>query len=95
MVINSIVILFVWIGSMILGGFTFQKLWEWFVIPVFNLPYLSIVQCLGLFLLASLFKDINLNNDEDSFSKIKADCLIRSLVCVVLLIEGFILKQLL
>lgn len=31
-----------------MNGYTFMKLWQWFVVPTFHLPVLSLVQALGL-----------------------------------------------
>lgn len=34
--------------SITLSAYTVQHLWKWFVVPIFNLPLLSIMQALGL-----------------------------------------------
>lgn len=36
------------IASTLLGGFIFMLLWGWFVVPTFNLQYLTLIQCIGL-----------------------------------------------
>lgn len=43
-------------------GFVFSRLWAWFVVPVFGLPYLTVVQAVGInlvvnFLMARYPKD--------------------------------------
>lgn len=37
--------------SIYLGAYTMQHLWDWFVVSVFHLPTLSIVQALGMSLI--------------------------------------------
>lgn len=51
------------------AGFVSMKLWAWFVVPVFGLPQLTIVQAWGIALLASLWTHqnfTNTNKDERS-----------------------------
>ena len=37
------------------GGYIITKLWAWFVVPVFHLPYLSVYQAVGLSMTAGIF----------------------------------------
>ena len=41
------------VASIFLSAYTVQHLWQWFVVPLFNLPLLSIMQALGLGLFVS------------------------------------------
>lgn len=34
--------------AVVVGGFVFATIWSWFVVPVFGLPNLSVVQAVGL-----------------------------------------------
>lgn len=51
------------------AGFVGMKLWAWYIVPVFGLPKLGIVQAWGIALLASLWTHqnfTNTNKDERS-----------------------------
>ena len=43
--------LFLSISGFILNGFAICKLWEWFVVPTFNIAELTFVSALGIFIL--------------------------------------------
>ena len=41
------------IAASILNGWALTKLWAWFVVPIFDLPYLRIVEAIGLAMIVS------------------------------------------
>ena len=42
------------------------KLWQWFIIPLFNLPSLSFINCVSLLLFTALiFNDYKKTNKEE------------------------------
>lgn len=53
-------------ASNLVKGWALTKLWAWFVVPVFHLPVLSIVQGIGLTLVVGLatFRGIDLKAQE-------------------------------
>jgi hypothetical protein len=40
----------------ILGGFVLQQYWSWFISSTFDVKQLSLIQCIGLMSVSSLFK---------------------------------------
>ncbi len=64
---------FVWIigafAATLLGGIVLRDLWKWFVIPIFNMNELSIIQAIGLnffvgFMIIKV-KDLDSKDEED------------------------------
>lgn len=41
-------------GAAVAEGFVLMQLWSWFIVPVFNLPLLTLVTAIGLSLTVSL-----------------------------------------
>ena len=62
--ISIILIVSIVLGAM-LNGWVFSILWKWFVIPIFNLPALTVVQSIGLGMVVAMF------NGKDKFSSDK------------------------
>lgn len=62
--ITTVVLLL--IASMLIYGFAIQKLWFWFITPLFNIPPLSLVQAYGIYLFVSIFKikDLTVKKNE-------------------------------
>ena len=56
-------------GSFLYGvfsaGYVGMKLWTWYIVPVFGLPTLKIVQAWGIALLASLWTHQNFTNTNE------------------------------
>lgn len=50
--------------STILNGYVMSVLWDWFVVPTFNLPHLSIVQAIGIVMIIDYLK-----NESDDAKK--------------------------
>lgn len=44
------------ISSMLVGGWAFMLLWSWFVVPIFELPDLTLIQSIGLVLVITFFR---------------------------------------
>lgn len=42
------------IASMLLNGYAFSVLWGWFIVPVFGVPALSVMQAVGIATLISM-----------------------------------------
>lgn len=62
----SIIILMV-VGS-IMGGWALSTMWGWFIVPIFELPTLTIAQAAGVSCVAGLFRTVKVNqesNDND------------------------------
>lgn len=52
--------------SVIYSGYALTVLWEWFVVPTFNLPILSIPTAVGLaIIVAYLARDIETSSSKD------------------------------
>lgn len=51
--------------AVILGGFVFTQLWGWFVVPVFGLTQLTIVQAIGLTMVTRMATIIQIPDADD------------------------------
>ena len=82
------------IVSAILNGWAVSTLWGWFVVPIFGLPDLGILQAIGISLLISVFKTKGYDSKKDG-----GDAAIALLLAVIIspvlsVIVGYILLQL-
>ena len=53
------------IAGLAVDGLLFMKIYHWFVQPVFNLPTLSFVHCIGMTIFISLFRSFRKNDSDD------------------------------
>lgn len=53
------------IFSSIFGGWAACKLWEWFIVPVFELPPLTIAQMIGVSMVVSAIRGWRMPNSDD------------------------------
>ena len=65
--------------SVVISGWVFATMWGWFVVPVFGLPTLRIVDAVGFFVILSLFSSGKQRDDRD-FLDIAVDMIIYALV---------------
>lgn len=73
--------------SAILNGFVISVMWTWFVVPVFRLPALSVVQSIGLAMIVSVFIKDSIasgKNNGDSASDIAVKVIVRVVVSPLL-----------
>lgn len=49
------IMMIVSIIGIFIGGWAFMTLWDWFVVPVFELPNLTLLQSIGLVLIITFF----------------------------------------
>ncbi len=52
--------------SVVAQGFTVAMLWQWFVVPVFGLPTISIVVAAGMGLIFNVYKGVQNAPTKDS-----------------------------
>jgi len=58
------------IYSSILNGWAFSKLWQWFMVPTFNLAALSIPSAIGIgYVVSYLTHQIKEDDEDRSFSE--------------------------
>lgn len=75
------------VAMTLLRAFVLLKLWAWFVVPLFNLPALTIPYAIGLSLVVSMFI-IHATKDDDK--KYWAGAIITPLVALLI---GWIVKM--
>jgi len=60
-----------------IGGFVFQTLWDWFMVPTFAMHPMNLIQSIGIsFFIGYLKMNLGKNNDEE----ISIELIVRSLV---------------
>jgi len=79
----------------ILGGFTIQALWMWFVVPVFEVPSLSVAAAAGLSLaVASIMPLSNSPYDEKDLGEVLTFALVAvSIKSAMLLAVGWVVRM--
>lgn len=70
--------------ALVLSGFTIVTLWQWFVVPVFHLPLLTIAQALGLALLVGYFTTNPSARQERTAGEFFAELFSKPLTCFAL-----------
>ncbi|HUV00049.1 MAG TPA: hypothetical protein VMW32_03695 [Bacteroidales bacterium] len=53
--------------SVVITGFVLSKLWFWFIVPVFALPELRLIEAIGLSFLISFVWHRKSDDDTDDF----------------------------
>jgi hypothetical protein len=84
------------VANNIYHGFVLTKLWLWFIVPVFNLPVLSLPAAIGLSLIVSfLAKESNSKKGEaESLREFILQMTVRAmLIPTFALIIGWIVRQ--
>jgi len=61
------------IGS-IVGGYVLSIMWGWFVVPLFNLPPLSVPYAIGIILVVSFLRQPNYKSSPDKEKAISKVC---------------------
>jgi multisubunit Na+/H+ antiporter MnhB subunit len=78
--------------SIIVSGFAFCKLWLWFVVPIFGLPVLTLVQAAGIINIVGYITYRKEQKDERDPSVVMYEAFIWSMAKAILyLIVGFFL----
>lgn len=57
--------------SVIVDGWALSKIWNWFIPPIFNLPFLTLMQSVGVAMVLQLFTRTNKtakDKDETDFT---------------------------
>jgi len=61
-------VLLAMIISPIINGFVFSKLWLWFIVPIFQMQPLRVVEAIGIIFLINFIKaKIDKESDKDKF----------------------------
>ena len=55
--------------GIVLNGLVFAKLWEWFIIPVFNIHPITIIQSIGIM---TIFTFLNYKYDDNDKNETKS-----------------------
>lgn len=54
------------ITGTIMNGWALTVLWTWFIVPVFNLPTLSIIQAIGIGMVVTFLTRHSIDKEEDA-----------------------------
>ena len=78
----------------IIGGYVLSVMWGWFVVPLFNLPPLSIPYAIGINLIVSFLTQPNYkSSDKEKPSKVIAEMLMACFAPLMYLGMGWIVLQ--
>jgi len=69
--------------SAIANGFVLTKLWSWFIVPVFELPALSLVPAIGLGMVIGFLTYQYTNSDSKKEDKSLVEALIASTLTAI------------
>lgn len=53
-------------AGILVHGWAISVMWEWFVVPVFDAPVLTMVNAIGLSFLAAIFSNVSNGRNEES-----------------------------
>lgn len=73
----------------LIGGFVFQTLWGWFIVPTFTMQPMTLIQAIGISCFISYIKmNLGKKNDDEFSMEFVLKVLVMSVV-MALLILGF------
>jgi uncharacterized protein YacL len=79
--------------TVLIGGFVFQTLWGWFIVPTFAMPQLTLIQAIGTSFFINYLK-MNLaekNDDEFSMEFVLKRLVMSILIALFLLGFGWVI----
>jgi len=68
------------VPAMIWRGFVLSIIWNWFMVPIFNLPSLGIAAAIGVALVIQVFNGIEIENNLDTEAESEAKLVIAAIV---------------
>lgn len=79
----------------IINGIVFTKLWLWFIVPIFHLPELGVVQAIGIMLLIAFLRGVKYKEakDDDFFRNFIVSLLSSMLFAALGLFLGWIISM--
>ncbi len=79
------------IVNAIVNGFVFQKMWLWFIVPIFSTHPIKIVEAIGVVLLIDFIRS---KRDKDKVWEILTlNIVFNVMMAVVTLLGGYIIKM--
>ena len=86
------IFLLIGVFGSIINGWVLSILWQWFVVPLFNLPHLSIPYAIGISLIVSVLKSSNLSHSKPKNEEKKdTTTLLAETISIILFVPLFIL----
>jgi len=87
------------VGGTLMNGWVLSILWGWFVVPLFGVSQISLLQAIGLTAIINMLKSTKVNTDKKSSSKGATEAIISAFVIVfvgplVSLLFGWIIYSL-
>lgn len=78
--------------SVLLGGFVFLKLYEWFIVTAFHTPKICIIQAIGLRIIIAYLKPQTAKDEEKAtMQKFKKEILLEVLKSIMVLVIGYLI----
>ena len=78
------------IAAIVIRGWVVSTLWGWFIVPVFHAPVLSIMQAVGLSLVAGVFTTSLRDFEDKSEKSVWEQFLIVTLANLFFLATGYV-----
>lgn len=77
----------------LIGGFVFQTLWSWFIVPTFAMPQLTLIQAIGTSCFINYLKtNLSKKNDDEFSMEFVLKALVMSVVMALfVLLLGWII----
>lgn len=66
--------------NIIFCGFVFQKLWIWLILPVFNLPVLTLIQAIGVMFFINATIKVTKKDEAKDFWETYINQLLNSII---------------
>jgi len=90
------IIIIVMIVTPLINGFVVMKLWNWFIIPIFSLQPLKLIEAIGFTIILAFItaKPSKNNKEEDFWDKLFESVLYTILLGLFTLILGYVVSLL-
>ena len=102
---KTVIVLILWAVFMLINGWVLEVIWGWFMVPIFNLPAITIVEAMGLSLVVSFTfffnnildimkakaSDVKKSNDSEFLDRVILDIVFIILYSVLTLGIGYLI----
>jgi len=76
--------------SAIIGGYIFMTMWAWFIAPAFNLPYLTLIQSIGVGFFVNYLKGRG-SSEKTEINDLTQQFILSTIYSLIVLFLGWVI----